>query len=633
MTKTVDFNNLSSGTIVDNEYLSDGVTIQAWTAKGDGDRAMIFDTANPTGGDDDLATQNLGKVLIVSEDGDSSDPDNAIGGTFRFFFADGADVKSLTFLDNEEDATVRFYGENGRLIATRQISATDDNGQYVATFNVEGAYTMDVQLHGSGAVDNLVFDDISTLDGIVSGTAGDDVIDAGYKGDPDGDRVDNNDAILDGDLGDDDLIVASAGDDLVLAGDGDDEVYGGVGDDTLRGQDGEDVLFGKAGNDILEGMNDNDVMFGGAGDDVLYGGAGNDILIGSIGDDLIVGGDGNDVLIGGQGDDSLDGGAGEDTIFGGAGDDTVTGGQDGDNIFGGAGNDDLEGGLGNDTLDGGACSDLIFGGAGVSDLSGGFGSDTFFGGNGGDVVTCGEDADNSDIDVLDLTGSNVQGIKYVEGDPESGTVTFQDGSTMTFSEIENVIPCFTPGTLIATPKGERPVEELQVGDRIITRDNGIQEIAWIGHKPMSGAQLVQNPHLQPVLIKRGALGRGLPECDMIVSPNHRVLVSSDKTQLYFDESEVLAVAKHMVGADGIHSINVLKTTYVHFMFERHEVVLSNGAWTESFQPGDYSLKGIGNSQRTEIFDLFPELSTKKGLKNYHSARKTLKKYEAKLLRT
>jgi hypothetical protein len=258
------------------------------------------------------------------------------------------------------------------------------------------------------------------------------------------------------------------------------------------------------------------------------------------------------------------------------------------------------------------------------------GSDTFFGGNGGDLVTGGEDAGNSDIDVLDLTSSNVKGIEY--GDAESGTVTFQDGSTMTFSEIENVIPCFTPGTLIATPKGERPVEDLQVGDRIITRDNGIQEIAWIGHKPMSGAQLVQNPHLQPVLIKRGALGRGLPERDMIVSPNHRVLVSSDKTQLYFDESEVLAVAKHMVGADGIHSINVLKTTYVHFMFERHEVVLSNGAWTESFQPGDYSLKGIGNSQRTEIFDLFPELSTKKGLKNYHSARKTLKKYEAKLLR-
>ena len=118
---------------------------------------------------------------------------------------------------------------------------------------------------------------------------------------------------------------------------------------------------------------------------------------------------------------------------------------------------------------------------------------------------------------------------------------------------------------------------------------------------------------------------------MLVSPNHRVLVASDLTQLYFEEREVLAAAKHLAGAAGIHQIDVMQTTYVHFMFERHEVVLSNGAWTESFQPGDYSLKGIGNSQRNEIFELFPELSQKDGLENYQSARKSLKKHEARLL--
>ena len=58
---------------------------------------------------------------------------------------------------------------------------------------------------------------------------------------------------------------------------------------------------------------------------------------------------------------------------------------------------------------------------------------------------------------------------------------------------------------------------------------------------------------------------------------------------------------------------------------------SNGAWTESFQPGDYSLKGIGNSQRNEIMELFPELATKSGLQGYQSARKSLKGFEAKLL--
>ena len=67
------------------------------------------------------------------------------------------------------------------------------------------------------------------------------------------------------------------------------------------------------------------------------------------------------------------------------------------------------------------------------------------------------------------------------------------------------------------------------------------------------------------------------------------------------------------------------------MFDRHEVVLSNGAWTESFQPGDYTLKGMGNAQRKEIFELFPELKTEAGLEDYTAARRTLKRHEAQLL--
>jgi Ca2+-binding RTX toxin-like protein len=376
------------------------------------------------------------------------------------------------------------------------------------------------------------------LDGTVEGTAGDDLIDGDYLGDPDGDMVDNNDAILPGDVGDDDLIYGFGCDDSILAGAGDDEVYGGDGNDTIVAA---------------------------AGDDTVYGG---------------------------DGDDSLEGGSGDDTIIGGTGED---------------------------------------------EQYGGLGNDTFLGGNGGDVVVGGEDPDldgdgeSDDVDVLDLTGSGVANIDYVAGDPEAGTVTFLDGSTMTFSEIENVIPCFTPGTTIATPKGERLVEELREGDRIITRDNGIQEIRWVGRKEMSGKSLVANPHLKPILIRAGSLGNGLPERDMLVSPNHRMLVASEKTQLYFEEHEVLAAAKHLVGSEGIHAVDVMGTAYIHFMFDRHEVVLSNGAWTESFQPGDYSLKGIGNSQRNEIFELFPELQEKQGLEGYQSARRALKKHEAKLL--
>ena len=90
-------------------------------------------------------------------------------------------------------------------------------------------------------------------------------------------------------------------------------------------------------------------------------------------------------------------------------------------------------------------------------------------------------------------------------------------------------------------------------------------------------------------------------------------------------------AKHLVGMEGISRASALGVTYVHFMFERHEVVLSDGSWTESFQPGAHSLKGVERQQRAEILRLFPELATEDGQRAYGSARNTLKKHEADIL--
>jgi hypothetical protein len=94
---------------------------------------------------------------------------------------------------------------------------------------------------------------------------------------------------------------------------------------------------------------------------------------------------------------------------------------------------------------------------------------------------------------------------------------------------------------------------------------------------------------------------------------------------------VLVAAKHIVSARGVRQVDVLGVTYIHFMLDQHEVVLANGAWTESFQPGDQTLKGVGNAQRGEIVELFPELGEGRGLAAYKSARKTLKRREALLL--
>ncbi len=109
---TLDFENLAAGDIVNNQYQGQGVTISSAANH----PAMVFDTDNPTGGDYDLATNNLGNVLIVSEDGDSSDPDdNGGGGSICFTFDEPTDVKNLTVLDNEEGGLCQILGRGWQL--------------------------------------------------------------------------------------------------------------------------------------------------------------------------------------------------------------------------------------------------------------------------------------------------------------------------------------------------------------------------------------------------------------------------------------------------------------------------------------------------------------------------------------
>ncbi|MEO0358401.1 MAG: Hint domain-containing protein, partial [Pseudomonadota bacterium] len=408
--------------------------------------------------------------------------------------------------------------------------------------------------------------------------------------------------VFEGDVGP----IAEGNDDDITGGWGNDLIYGGEGNDTIDAggdcpdhpdlcdsnpdedpNDDIDIVYGGSGNDIIYTGDDADILYGGDDDDILYGGIDNDILYG---------GDGEDDVYGGVGDDTIyvdpDGGDHQDDYYGGSDSDTfvITGPTDGDNFYGGT-----------DTKSG---------------------------------------DENDDCDTLDLSGLNgdyqiINQTTDADGNSTSGVLQFLDalgnviGETK-FEEIEKIIPCFTPGTMIATSRGEMKVEDLTVGDKVLTRDNGMQEIVWSGSKAIDADALRADPKLKPVMITAGSLGPNLPEQDLMVSPNHRVLVSNTNVEMYFGESEVLVAAKHLVGKPGIHSVDVARTDYIHFMCERHEVVLSNGTWTESFQPGEQAINGIDDDQRAELFGLFPELTTQEGRDGYSSARMILKSFEAKL---
>ena len=237
--------------------------------------------------------------------------------------------------------------------------------------------------------------------------------------------------------------------------------------------------------------------------------------------------------------------------------------------------------------------------------------------------------DQIEQDILSIIGDGVSFTLSDDADPTNRTVTFSDGKSLPVSDLDKLVPCFTPGTAIATPKGEMLVEDLRVGDRIITRDNGIKPITWMGKKRIDYQQLNALPAVRPILISQGALGNGLPERDMLVSPSHRMLIVSDIAKTYFERKEVLVAAKHMLDMDGVEISNQPYITYVPIMCENHEIILSDGAWSDSFHPGDFTLKGFDTSQREELFMLFPELETAEGVANYNAARKSLGRKDAK----
>jgi hypothetical protein len=169
-------------------------------------------------------------------------------------------------------------------------------------------------------------------------------------------------------------------------------------------------------------------------------------------------------------------------------------------------------------------------------------------------------------------------------------------------------PCFARGTLIQTESGSIPVEALRVGMKVTTRDNGAQEVRWIGSRVLGGRSLAAHPNLRPVRISAGALGMGLPERDLVVSPQHRVLVRSRIAQKMFGCAEVLVAAKQLLQIEGIDiAQDIDSVEYFHILFDRHEIVLSEGAETESLFTGKEALQSIGASAREEIFAIFPEL--------------------------
>ncbi|NGQ90658.1 Hint domain-containing protein [Rhodobacter sp. HX-7-19] len=192
--------------------------------------------------------------------------------------------------------------------------------------------------------------------------------------------------------------------------------------------------------------------------------------------------------------------------------------------------------------------------------------------------------------------------------------------------------CFTPGTRIATPEGPKLIQTLRPGDRILTKDDGPQEVLWTGNRRMSGARLYAMPHLRPIRFRAGAFGNDRPEPDLLVSPAHRMLVKGAAAQALFGTSEVLVRAEDLLNDGSIMVDHAMReVTYVHILLERHNIVFANGVETESFHPSNTALEMIDPAQRDVLMAVMPEVAVNpESYGDY--ARRNLSASEAALLR-
>lgn len=177
--------------------------------------------------------------------------------------------------------------------------------------------------------------------------------------------------------------------------------------------------------------------------------------------------------------------------------------------------------------------------------------------------------------------------------------------------VDNVsfdVASFVTGTEILTTDGAKRIEELRVGDRVLTADDQYQPIRWIGRKELTFSTLTDPDRLRLIRICAEALGEGLPAHDLIVSPQHRVLIRSKIAKRMFDTPEVLIAAKKLLSAQNIsvdHSFENIN--YSHLLFDKHEIIFAEGCPTESFYPGPEALKSLSDDARQKLWALFPEL--------------------------
>ncbi|KAB6718097.1 MULTISPECIES: Hint domain-containing protein [Roseobacteraceae] len=178
---------------------------------------------------------------------------------------------------------------------------------------------------------------------------------------------------------------------------------------------------------------------------------------------------------------------------------------------------------------------------------------------------------------------------------------------------------FGPGVMIETSEGPQPVEWLRPGDLLLTRDHGYQPLLWVGRSALDEAHVTK-----PLRIFAGALGERAPERDLILSPDHHILLSAPQIELYFAEAEVFVpVSDIATEAEAAYAIPHPEYAYCHLLMKEHEVLLAEGVWIESLFADERTLSMLPPET---VMSLLTKLGPNH--RNTETARMMLKRGEA-----
>lgn len=211
------------------------------------------------------------------------------------------------------------------------------------------------------------------------------------------------------------------------------------------------------------------------------------------------------------------------------------------------------------------------------------------------------------------------GLPPPETDLTTGGIVENDDNTPHLGLGAQVV-CFAAGSLIDTPAGPIRIEELGPGDLVNTAHLGAQPIRWAGQTTVPALG-----DLAPVVISKGTFGN---RSDLIVSPQHALLLSDWRAEMLFGEDQVLVRAIDLLGMDGVYRKTGGTITYCHILLDQHHLVRSAGLWSETLYPGAVALGAVNACARREIDRLFPDLGDYGPM-----AARCLRGYEAKLIAT